>query len=159
MSVSITIQGLDRLQRKLGTDFKPVLRGATKAIAGAIEGEIAPYPPTTAANRPRSNIATKRTLPWYERGYGTRWLRRDGSIGGRKTSQQLGRSWGIKSKGSIGAVLGSRATYSPYVHSHEKQAKFHGARGWVTDKEAVEKVVKRGDVQKILSQAVRKALG
>ena len=149
MSVSITIQGLDRLQRKLGTDFKPVLRGATKAIAGAIEGEIAPYPPKTIANSPSQPR-------WYERGYGPRW---HGGTGGRKTSQNLGRSWGIKSKGSIGAVLGSRATYSPYVHSHEKQAKFHGARGWVTDKEAVEKVVNRGDVEKIMRQAVRKALG
>ena len=159
MPVSIKIAGLDELQRKLGADFRPAMRGATRAIAAELQGEIAPYPPTTEANRPRSDIATRRALPWYERGYGTRYLLKGGGMGGRKTSETLGRRWGIERRGSIGSVLGNIASYSPYVHSEEKQAKFHGRWGWVTDEDAVKKVERDGTIKRIVSDAVMHALG
>jgi len=152
MSVTIRLEGLDDLQRKLGANFSPLMRAATTGIAADIQKEIAPYPPATLANSPTQ----KR---WYERGYGTKYRRLDGGITGRKTSQALGRSWGIKSSGSIGAELGSRATYSPYVHSDKLQADFHKRRGWKTDKQAVEKVIKRGVVEKHLRAVIRKGMG
>ncbi len=158
MGATVRIVGLDDLQRRLGADFKPAMRGATRAIALEIQGEIAPYPPSTEANRPRSSLATRRALPWYERGYGTRWHRRDGTVGGRKTSETLGRRWGIKRSGGTGAVLGNIASYSPYVHSHDKRAKFHKRRGWVSDEEAIKDVERAGTIERIVRDAIMHAL-
>jgi len=154
MGATVKLVGLDSLQRKLGADFKPAMRAASKAIALEIQGEIAPYPPATSANRPKGPGSK-----WYERGFGTKWMLKDGTVRGKKTSQTLGRRWGIKGKGAIGAVLGNIATYSPYVHSHEEQAKYHGKRGWVTDEKAVERVERRGTVRRIVEDAVMKAMG
>jgi len=151
---TVRLVGLEELQRKLGRDFKPAMRGASKAIAAEIQGEIAPYPPATSANRPAGPGSR-----WYERGFGPRWTRKDGSTGGRKTSETLGRRWGIKSHGSIGAVLGNIASYAPYVHDHEKRAKFHERRGWVSDREAIEDVERAGTIKRIVRDAIIAALG
>jgi len=151
---TVRLVGLDDLQKKLGADFKPAMRGATKAIAAEIQGKIAPYPPATSANRPAGPGSR-----WYERGFGSRYQRKDGIRSGRKTSETLGRRWGIQSQGRIGAVLGNLATYSPYVHSAEKQAKIHGKRGWVTDEEAIEKVERAGTIRRIVEDAIMHALG
>ena len=70
------IKGLDKLLRKLKSVAE--LRGARRGMkAGAlhIKGKIATYPPASIANSP----AQKR---WYERGYGPKWHRADGTIGG-----------------------------------------------------------------------------
>jgi len=144
---SVRLEGLDRLQRKLGADFRPTMRAATLAIAAEIQGKIAPYPPATEANSP----ARER---WYERGYGPRWRTKDGGIAGRKTSETLGRRWAIARYGDIGAKLGNGATYSAFVHSAERQARFHGARGWKTDKQAVEIVRRAGTIVQIMRDAV-----
>jgi len=154
MTTSIKIVGLAELQKKLGADFKRPLRGATLAIAQAIQHELTPYPPTTEANRPGGPGSR-----WYERGYGPKRETMAGVITGRKTSEVLFKSWGIERRGIIGQVLGSKASYSPYVHSEEKQAKFHGKRGWVTDEDAVKKVERDGTIERIVSQAVMHALG
>ena len=159
MSVTVRVVGMESLQRKLGTNFTPAMRGATKAIAAQIHGVIAPYADETISNSPSQRR-------WYERGYGPRWRRADGSIGGRKTSETLGRrssitggpGWSIRKLGSIGASLGNIASYAPFVHDAKKQAGFHGARGWVTDEAAVNRVLKSGTVEKIMRDAVRKAM-
>ena len=80
-------------------------------------------------------------------------------MGGRKTSETLGRRWGVERRGTIGAVLGNIATYSPYVHDEEKQAKYHGRRGWVTDEKAIKRIERRGTVKRIVEDAVMHALG
>ena len=69
----------------------------------------------------------------------------------------LNRSWAI---GAVwkGAVLGSKASYSPVVHSHQEQASFHKRRGWVTDKEAVDRVRKSGKMDRIMQQVVKRIL-
>jgi hypothetical protein len=149
---TVRIVGLDKLQKRLGTSFKPAMRGATKAIALEIQGKIAPYPRSTIANSPGQRR-------WYERGFGPRWRRQDGTVGGRKTSETLGRRWGVEREGSIGAVVGNIASYSPYVHDHDKRARFHKRRGWVSDREAVEKVERAGTIPRIVNDAIMHALG
>lgn len=163
--IKVKITGLDELQRKLGADFRPAMRGATRAIAAEVQGVIAPYPKESEANKARAfgsafSISTRKAANrWYERGYGPRWARKDGGVGGTKSSETLGRRWGIKRSGRIGAVLGNIASYAPFVHSDEKQAKFHGRRGWVTDKDAIKKVEQAGTIKRIVSDAVMHALG
>ncbi len=149
MTIGIRIVGLREVQRTLGVDIKPALQAATKAIALEVQGEIAPYPPATMANSP-SNPTGK----WYQREYGPRWRRKDGTIGGRKTSETLTKVWGIKATGGIGAVLGNKASYAEFVHSKTKQARWMARIGWVTDEAAVDKVVRSGRVQAHVTKAI-----
>lgn len=152
MTLGIRIVGLGAVQRKLNIDLKPALSAATKAIALEIQGEIAPYPPSTIANSPSNP-----TGRWYERGYGPKWRVKSGAVHGRATSQTLGRRWAVKQRG-LGAVLGNSATYSPFVHDKNKQARFHGARGWVTDATAIENVIRSGAARRIIGQAITRAI-
>jgi len=151
---TVRIVGLEELQKKLGADFQAAVRGASKAIAAEVQGKIAPYPPATGANRPGGPGSR-----WYERGYGPRWRRKDGSLAGRKTSETLGRRWAIERRGGTGAVLGNIASYAPYVHSHEERADIHKKRGWISDQEAVQAVERAGTIERIVSDAIMKALG
>uniref|UniRef100_A0A6M3J4M5 Tail protein n=1 Tax=viral metagenome TaxID=1070528 RepID=A0A6M3J4M5_9ZZZZ len=143
-----------RLKRALDVRMSPVLSGITMAVIAEIENKLTPYPPSSEANRPGGPGSR-----WYERGYGSRWLTMRGQMRGRKTSQMLGRKWQKQRRGRIGAVLGSPVTYAPYVHHDERQARFHGQRGWVTDKKAVEYVVRSGKVDRIVRQAMTRSFG
>lgn len=151
--MNVQIVGLDRVRRSMAISVKPALRAITKAVAAQVQGEIAPYPPASAANRPGGPGSR-----WYERGYGSRWRRMDGSIGGRPTSETLGRRWSISGWGGIGAVVRNIASYSIYVHDHGYRAWFHKRRGWVSDKEAVDKVMSSGVVDRIVDAALVRLL-
>ena len=178
MTVHITVKGVDRLVRALNGDMRRALRIISYPVAQRVKTVVAKYPPTSEANRPRSSLRTKRPLPWYVRGWGTRWwstpgkrwkdfdpprptkrdVRYGGSWGGVKTSETLNRSWAVGRRGN-GAFVGSRASYAPEVHHHADQADFHKRRGWVTDKEAVDRVVSRGEVDRIARMAIDRVMG
>ena len=133
---------------KVHVAYQDVLKAALHYVEvdpASLKATVSEYPGASVANQPNHR--------WYERGYGPRWSRKDGSIGGRKTSEMLNRSWGIARK-SWGAIVGSRASYSPVVHSHKEQARSHRARGWVTDKMAVDKLLKSGKVDRAVKAAV-----
>lgn len=160
--LAMRIEGLAALQTRFkGVNFKPALRTATRAIALEIQGIVAPYPPETAANMKPGWFVIgggKRGNRWYERGYGTKWLRRDGSEGGRKTSQMLNRQWNVQRHGDIGAVLGNKASYSPFVHGADQQASFHAAHNWRTDEAGVKHVSQTGAANKIVNSAIDNTL-
>ena len=132
---TIKVEGAKELLRKLARLSR--MQPAKKAVAAGtlhLAGVIAVYPMQTIANAPRPRGK------WYERGYGTRWMRRDGSKGGRKTSEMLGRKWSVKTRrGGLQGIVGNSASYAPFVQSAAKQASFHGKRGWLTDEKAKEK--------------------
>lgn len=148
----VLVLGIEEIERKLSVDLGPAMRGATKAIAAEIQGKIAPYPRSTSANSPAGPGSR-----WYERGYGPRWMRKDGGVGGRKTSETLGRRWGITSH-RTSATLSNKASYAVYVHGAEKQARFHSRRGWKTDKWAIKQVWQDGTVEKIIDWAIQRAM-
>ena len=146
MPVAVRVHVPPDLKRALDGDMRKVIRKASEPLAAELKATVSEYPGASVANQPNHR--------WYERGYGPRWSRKDGSIGGRKTSEMLNRSWGIARK-TWGAIVGSRASYSPVVHSHKEQARFHKARGWVTDKMAVDKLLKSGKVDRAVKAAVK----
>ena len=128
--MTVTIRGDKELKAKLArlTD-KSRLRPALEAGARDLYGYISPYP----AYRAEATGGKS----WYQRGYGQRWRRKDGSIGGRATSEQLGQRWTTRI-GLTTAIIGNNASYAPYVHDSKMQARFHGARGWRTDKQGID---------------------
>lgn len=149
MSYGIQIKGLKEAQAKLGVNFKPVIQAATKAVAYEVQGKIAPYPPATIANSP-SNPKGR----WYERGYGPRWKVKSGDVHGRKTSETLGRRWAVAALQGGGHKIGNIASYAKFLHSERDQATWAGVRGWVTDKTAVQHVIRSGVVKRIVVQAI-----
>jgi len=64
-------------------------------------------------------------------------------------SQKSELSWATK-RTAGGALLGNPATYGPSVYSHEHQTRQHKATGWTTDKEAADRVMQDGTVQRIV---------
>jgi len=145
---SVEVTGLDELQKTLGTDLRRAIRAASMAIGEAIRGYLAVYPAQRASANPNH---------WYERGYGSKWRRKDGSVGARATSEQLGPSWGVETKDD-GAVVGTRVSYAPYVQSEEEQTGWHQGTGWITEAQAVQKVEQSGVIQEIVADAVVKEL-
>ena len=133
MTAKVTITGDKELQAKLSRlqnlEFlKPIITAAAQDV----RGYIAQYPESSEANAPNERGR------WYERGFGSKWRRADGSIGGRATSETLGRRWTTQSRrGGMAAVVGNNASYARWVQADEQQADFHRRRGWRTDAEAM----------------------
>jgi hypothetical protein len=125
----ITINELDsrRIERKLrDVANQEYLAGAMQAGLSHLKSGVAEYPPPSYANQPYQRR-------WYERNWGGKWMRADGSVGGRKTSEMLGKSWTtrVENRGRRG-VLGTKVSYAPFVQDKSRQASFHAARGWKT---------------------------
>jgi hypothetical protein len=144
MAAGIEIKGLEEVVKRLGTDLRPALKKAALAIGEQVRGKIAVYPTQPAPVNPDR---------WYQRGYGSKWRRKDGSVRGRATSEQLGQRWATRAKG-WGAVVGNPASYAPVVQSEEKQAAIHKRTGWVTDVQVAEEVAKSGAVERMVRDAV-----
>lgn len=148
MSEEFSVSGLRELVKKLSVDIQSNIQPALLAIAAALQNAVAPYPPApTYTGRKR----------WYERGYGNRWRRKDGSVGGRKISQFLNRSWYSEPRGQAEVVVGNKATYAPWVHG-SKQTKVNEKYGWISVMSGRQRIVQDGTVSRIIDTALRKIL-
>lgn len=154
--ISIQVSGLSELRGRLGRKLDPYLRAATFAIGEQIRSRLARYPGPVvhpiqwASERQRRFYFAMR----QRRGLPLGYVRQFDPM-----SQRLGPSWTTARWGDIGAVVGTRVRYAPYVQSYEKQQPFHRATGWVTDRQAIEQVQASGVIPRILNDALRRALG
>ena len=126
------------------------LRVAVWSGAAHITKKLSEYPSSTDANSP----ANRR---WYERGWGTRYRRKDGSWGGQQTSEDLGPSWVSVSDTATRAHVGNDASYAKWVQGPQQSAIMKKI-GWkttdtVVDEES-EKVLK--SIQKAVDNELRK---
>lgn len=140
MSQATVITGMDKLKAALGElRARDVAVSILKAATLHLRGKISVYPQSSDANKPRSFVSGGINR-WYERGYGSKWARKDGSIGGAQTSQTLGRSWSeaVDPGGKWGSV-GTDVSYAPAVQDAEAQAGYHKQRGWVTVQDVIER--------------------
>jgi len=156
MSVTLRIEGLDQLRRKLGRGVEPAISVATLAIGKEVKTEIARGP---GPSHSPVIWASEKQRRWY-----FRW-RRKKDLPLKYTrlsdpmSQQLEHKWGVAKYGQIGAKVFTGVRYAPWVQSKERQTAQHKATGWRTDEQAIKRVVDSGAVQRILKQAVRRHLG
>lgn len=149
--LDVSIRGDDALIIKLSVDLQEAVLPATVAIAAEIEHRLAPYPAATEAN----SSANSR---WYERGYGPRWRLKDGGVGGKKTSEMLGRRW-ERRRIALGTVLENMASYSRFVHSKAFQARFHGQRGWRVEKDVIQEMQADGTIKREVLYAIKRVFG
>lgn len=129
--MNIDITGIEPLMAKLeqlrGLTW---LKGVMTAALSDLKDWIAEYPPESDANIPYQRR-------WYQRGYGSKWMRRNGTVGGRATSEQLGQKWTYKvDDDGHGGVVGNNASYAKWVQGPE-QNRWHTRRGWRTTTQAV----------------------
>ena len=143
----ISVSGSDDLSRLFRRELGPTIQAGLIAIAKQAEHIIAPYP-----------VAPPHGTPWYERGYGWKYRRKDGRIRGRKTSETLGRRWTIMSDGRLRVQLRNLASYSGLVHDSERQIARHAATGWKTDQD-IERELDGNAIVDALVDPIVKLLG
>lgn len=162
---SIVIEGFDELRQALEKTPDIALPLAQKAIDDslrAIYAAVEPYPDETIANSP-SNPKGK----WYERHWGTRWLRKrqmraqgfdlspqalslnkrshvkvlegGGLIGGSPTSQQLQLRWKLNKAERGEGSLENTASYAALVQGPlDVQGNVFKNIGWISIDTAIE---------------------
>jgi len=128
---NLQIKGLKELQAKLGAvAAAEYLRAIVQAATLRLKSRAAVYPPSTAANLP--GAYPKR---WYERGFGARWAKKSGGVGGRRTSERLGTQWYALAS-ALQGVVGNRASYARYpkgfVGKDPRQALAMRRLGWTS---------------------------
>jgi hypothetical protein len=57
-----------------------------------------------------------------------------------------------------GAIVGNPVPYTPYTQSTELQTEMHRDTGWTTDRQAVDKVFRSGEVGRVVQQEVAAAV-
>lgn len=130
----------------LAINLQPAIEAGAQGIAAAVQNVLAPYP----APRPRV-----RGRSYYIRGKGL--FSPSGEL--LQRSETLNRKWSIKQV-AFGARLRNTASYAQDVHGKKgKQNRYHGKQGWVREDEAVDRVVKSGEANEIMTAAIQAAFG
>jgi len=152
MKISVHVEGVTELGQ-----ITPRISGSIVKLVATIADEIrrrmAGYPPETRANQP-GPFPTR----WYQRHFGPRWARADGSIGGLNTSQDLQNSWKNIVSGPLERTVWSSADYAPFVQSAELQSSVMRDIGWHTDEQVVDEVMSDSRIKKQIGRTLDKAL-
>lgn len=147
MSYTIEVKGLDQLERKLSIPLSVVLGPAWLAIGHQLKSIIAVYPgPVSYPIRWQSE--KQRRYFFAMRGGDLPYVRNSDAM-----SERLGPSWAVEAQ-AFGVIVGTRASYAPYVQGEETQQGMHEATGWITDKEAAEQLVASNVIPRIIEAAI-----
>jgi hypothetical protein len=94
-----------------------------------LKDRAAAYPPEGAWNKAPG---TKGNNIWYQRQFGTRWLKKDGTFGGRNESQRLQKSWQteVQREDTFTASAFTGVTYAPLLLDPAEQVSWAPTHGW-----------------------------
>ena len=158
MPVTVKITVPPDLKRALDGDMRKVVQKAAMVIGEELKAELNRKPEAPPYSGRRQ---------WYERRFGPkwhsdperRWKRTKRAVvygvnwAGVKTSALLSAGlWELKQT-AWGAIVGNPVPYVPLVQSHKEQAEVHKGR-WTTDKEAADRVIRSGKVDRAVKAAV-----
>jgi len=125
MQIELELKGLEKARRALsGATLAKVTERALQRFADELKMRAVPYPPEGPYNRPGGPGSR-----WYQRHFGQRWMRQDGTIGGINTSERMQKQWVVQMRGPWSAFLRNKASYSSYVMG-EDQTRVHKGHGW-----------------------------
>lgn len=79
---------------------------------------------------------------WYQRKFGPRWRNKNGTTGGRNTSQNLQTSWQIERRGESASVW-TAVTYAPFLLDASQRVGWAAGHGWQTTDEIAEGYIER----------------
>lgn len=164
----IHVQGMGEVRRMLakltGPQLKQAMRHATRKIGKDVENAMGQAP--GPVSRPIKWASAKQRA-WYF------WARGGKKVNGVATgpvlspeyvrmsdewSQDIRHSWTGKPHGETGYIVGTRATYAPYVQSSEHQTEQHKATGWKTDEQAVKEVERSGVIKRVVEAEINSLL-
>lgn len=137
MTFRYKVHGAKQLERAFAETPARIMRGLKAMMGGAtrlLHDALVDYPSETAGNKPRAFTSGGQNV-WYERGFGSKWARKDGSVGESQTSETLGRSWTTEVRGfaaGVRGIVGARASYAPLVQDEKRQAAIHKRHEWST---------------------------
>jgi hypothetical protein len=153
MPVTVKIEGMERLKKIFGRDWKGVFQAGCLAAGKEIAAKLEVYPPQRrgesmefVSDRQRRGFFAKLRAGEIEVPY-----RRTGTLGRKWMTRALG-------PGRVGAVVGNPTPYGPFVQSEERQAPIHRGTGWPTDVQVVEQAKSEGLIEKAMQAAVEGAL-
>ncbi len=161
MTFRYKVQGAKQLERAFAEAPARIMRGLKAMMGGATElirSGVADYPPETAGNKPRAFTSGGQNI-WYERGFGSRWARKDGSAGERQTSETLGRSWTTEVRGfaaGVRGIVGTRASYAPLVQDEKQQTAVHKRHKWPTIQSVFKE--KRREIIKLFDSVIARII-
>lgn len=141
VNVSVRVEGLDALIRKLNSLGPRAIRPAIAEAATHVKGVIATYPPQRTGRR--QHLKTARSRRFFFAAL------RDGRIevpyrrGLSPGSEAMGRRWTIqfRNQGKT-AIVSNDASYVSLVHGHTEQSHFHKEGGWKTDRQIADQEAK-----------------
>jgi len=136
-----------------GTSLETALARVVKRVAHETEIRMAVYPPQGPWNTP--GPYPKR---WYQRHVGPRWARKDGTVGGKNTSEMLQKNWQTRISGKLTRDVVNETPYAALVQSADEQASFHREHGWQTD-EMVAEDITDNVVDRVLREELVKEFG
>ena len=89
----------------------------------------AAYPVAGAWNKAPGTRGDNR---WYQRQFGARWKRADGTLGGINNSQRLQKSWQteIQRKDEFTASAFTAVTYAPFLLDDTRRVHWAAGHGW-----------------------------
>jgi len=163
VTVSLTIN--DRELRNLAAAFdnlniEAAIERVIPVAGKMVQTRMAVYPTETDANKPGPY-----PKKWYQRHFGPRYARKDGSIGGQNTSERLQKAWRTDIVKPLEAHVftkspqtGNEVTYVEHVQSHESQTAVHREHGWQTDQQVAEDVEKSAALDKVIGAAIDQEL-
>ena len=147
----ITVDNLDELQKRLARLSNPAFAQQIGQRAGRKIGEQLRYYLVKYPGASHSPViwASRKQRAWYfanrqEMGLPLEYTRTSDPM-----SQKLGQSWTVAAT-SDGAIVGTRATYAPYVQSAAQQSAQHAATGWKTDVDAVGELERSKLIERIV---------
>ena len=134
------IIGLDYVRKEVDKIIEAVQDAPLRRrilIRGTLElaDRARAYPPAGPWN---SAPGTKGNNRWYQRLYGSRYMRKDGSIGGRNSSQQLQKNWHTQVSSAEETFTGhvfTDVTYAPYLLDPSRRVSWAAGHGWKTTTE------------------------
>jgi phage gpG-like protein len=146
--LTVTIEGLDGLQAKVSRNITPDLQRLAltigKEISKPLQAQVGP------SHSPVIWVSPKQRAAYFA------MRRRAGlpALYKRNTdlqSERLQASWSVRPEGDTSAVVGTTVSYARYVQTAAQQQPQHRATGWVTDKDAIQKMKDAG----VMERAVR----
>lgn len=152
--ITINVSGLKAAQQVLDSvASRKQLDAGLEAIGVHLRSRLIRYPKSTAANKARRWEQGQKPFAnfWYQRGSGTKWARRDGSIGEAKNSETINRSWQLVRYQGGKYKLTSNASYNIFVQG-EKQTADMKRIGWKTTAEIADEEL--DVIQRTMEQAI-----
>lgn len=126
--MSITITGIDELERKLGANFIDILEPPMNRSVLRLEAYMKEYPPAPARS----------------------FYVRTGNLGRRWTHSVT------RNTDSLIGKAGNNTIYGPYVQSQQFQKRIFQRIGWRTDQSAIDTL--ENDIRADFEQSIREAL-